>query len=145
MKPVPMLRTTLAWVLILAGTAGCGDKSKSAAVGKDKPAAAPAAEKTGSGNPITAPVDYLGAVGAAQKQAERVADITPVMQAIRAFQAGEDRMPKNLQELVTEGYLPKLPTPPRGAQLAYNPATGQVKFVPMAPPPAAPPAPAGGR
>lgn len=112
---------------------GCGQKPA-----KDAPAGGQATG-SGAGNPITAPVDYLGAVGAAQKQAQRVADLTPVQQAVRAFQAGEDRLPANLQELVSEGYIPRLPAPPRGAQLAYNPTTGQVKFVPVAvpnPPPA---------
>lgn len=124
MKPVLSGLTLLAAAILASG---CGQK-KSAA--KAEP---PAADK-GAGNPITAPVDYLGAVGAAQKQAARFADLTPVQQAVRAFQAGEDRMPANLQELVTEGYIPKLPVPPRGMVLAYNPGTGQVKFMPASAP-----------
>jgi hypothetical protein len=115
----PGLLGGMAVLAAALGFAGCGEKS-----GTDGKNA------SGAGNPITAPVDYLGAVGAAQKQAQRVADLTPVQQAVQAFQAGEDRLPATLQELVSEGYLARLPTPPRGAQLAYNPTTGQVKFVP---------------
>ncbi len=126
-----------AWILVLMmgcslGVVGCGSK-KDAAAGEKAAGTEPAGKTSpgvSSGNPLTAPVDYLGAVGAAQKQAARVADLTPVQLAVRAFQAGEDRMPSNLQEIVTEGYLPKLPTPPRGMVLAYNPGTGQVKFMP---------------
>ncbi len=111
-------------VLVLA-TGGCGEKSPS------KPAKpAESVEQKSSGNPLTAPVDYLGAVGAAQKSAARFADLNPVQQAVRAFQAGEDRLPGTLEELVSEGYLPRLPIAPAGSRLAYNPQTGQVRFVP---------------
>lgn len=77
----------------------------------------------------TAPVDYLGAVGAAQKQAQRFGDLNPVQQAVRTFKAGEDRMPANLQELVTEGYLPKLPVPPKGFVLVMI-RDGQTTWAP---------------
>jgi hypothetical protein len=110
-------------LIILASGSGCGPKPTETKSG-------PAAKDSGSGNPLTAPVDYLGAVGAAQKRAARFADLTPVQQAVQAFQAGEDRLPANLQEIVKEGYLPKLPTAPAGSVLAYDPRTGQVKFVP---------------
>lgn len=137
MKPaaVPSLLLTLALIpLAGVGLTGCGAKKPDAKPEKSaaEPAAksAPGTAASGPGNPITAPVDYLGAVGAAQKQAARFADLTPVQQAVRAFQAGEDRMPATLQEIVTEGYLPKLPVPPKGMVLAYDPRTGLVKFVP---------------
>lgn len=89
----------------------------------------------GAGNPLTAPVDYLGAVGAAQKRSVKVADLVPVQQAVQAFQAGEDRLPANLQEIVTEGYLPRLPDLPKGARFEYNPRSGQVRIIdpPVAP------------
>ncbi|GIT06190.1 MAG: hypothetical protein CM1200mP29_16010 [Verrucomicrobiota bacterium] len=38
----------------------------------------------------------------------------------------EDRYPKTLNELVSEGYFPRPPKPPRGMRYIYNPKTGQV-------------------
>lgn len=111
---------------------GCGEK----------PSAPSPKTESKSGNPITAPVDYLGAVGAAQKRAAKMADLLPLQQAIQAFRAGEDRLPKGLQELVTEGYLPRIPTPPQGSRLEYNPASGEVRVVPVTPAaPVSPPVP----
>lgn len=125
--------------------AGCGDSGSKSAKKEASPAAQePAAPRQGAGNPLTAPVDYLGAVGAAQRQAATTVDLTSLRQAVQAFQAGEERLPKNLQELVTEGYIPRLPSPPRGMQWAYQPGSGQVRAVPVPTPPPVPGAPSGG-
>lgn len=108
------------------GWTGCGKPpSASNQAGSNAPA-----KSGGAGNPLTAPVDYLGAVGSAQKQAAKVVDLTSLQQAIQAFQAGEDRLPSNLQELVSEGYLPRLPSPPSGTRFAYDSQRGQVRLVP---------------
>lgn len=101
--------------------AGCG--------GKEEAPTHAATNQTSAGNPITAPVDYLGAVNQAQKHSVKVVDTVQVQQAIRQFNAAEDRFPKDLAELVKEGYLPKLPVLPRGMKYQYNPANGQVKVV----------------
>ena len=101
--------------------AGCGDGSQQA-----KPAGT---SDNSSGNPITAPVDYVGAVGKAKRTGEKVADIATLQKAIQAFHAEEDRYPKDLNELVTTKILPRLPEPPYGMKFQYNPATGQIKAV----------------
>ncbi|MBU6401876.1 MAG: hypothetical protein KGS61_16290 [Verrucomicrobia bacterium] len=113
-------------VLLLAAgltLVGCGKKE----------AAAPAKKTTNdsfsSGNPITAPVDYLGALGKGKKAAERVVDTSTLNRAVQEFYAGEGRYPKDLQELVTEKYMPKLPQAPYGMKIVYNPTTGQVSVV----------------
>lgn len=108
-------------LLAAALSAGCG--------GQPKEAPAPATNAA-SGNPLTAPVDYVGAIGQAQKQAAKVVELVQVQQAIRQFQAAEDRYPKTLDELVKAGYLPALPRLPAGMKFDYNPATGQVRAVP---------------
>ncbi len=115
--------------LLFAGCDRKGDEAKDQA---NPPKAA--------GNPLTAPVDYLGAVGAAQKRSVKVADLVPVQQAVQAFQAGEDRLPANLQEIIAEGYLPRLPDLPKGARFEYNPRSGQVRIVdsPVVPAPSIP-------
>ena len=124
----------MAAVLLIIGVmvSGC-DKEADA---KSK-AATPNAQEA-SGNPITAPVDYLGAVGAAQKQAVKTVDLTTFSQAVQAFQAGEDRLPASLSELVTEGYLPRLPDAPKGMRFEYNPSSGQVRLVAAPAPPVRP-------
>jgi len=105
-----------------------------AGCGKSDPKADPKADsndgKSSSGNPLTAPVDYLGAVGKAKKVAEKTVSSAGTTQAIQFFQAEKGRFPKDLNELVVEGYLPKLPTAPPGMKLDYNPSNGQLKVIP---------------
>lgn len=116
------MKATLCVLLAVAAVgSGCGGKSRETT---------PSATNTAGGNPITAPVDYVGAVGQAQKQAAKVVDLVQVQQAIRQFHAAEDRYPRTLDELVREGYLPALPRLPAGLKFEYNPVTGQVRAVP---------------
>jgi hypothetical protein len=88
MKPALPLGLLLA---ILAG--GCGD-------GSNEP------------SPLTAPADYAGAVINAHQKAINVVDTTSLNQAIKMFQTEQGRNPKDLNELVTEKYIPKIPDPP---------------------------------
>ena len=83
-------------------------------------------ESTSAGNPLTAPLDYVGAVGKAKKVSEKRVNLANIQNAIKQFQAVEGRYPKALKELVTEGYFPRPPSPPRGMRYVYNPKTGQV-------------------
>jgi len=82
-----------------------------------------------SGNPLTAPVDYLGAAGKAKKHIEKTLDTVGIKQAIQMFQASEGRYPKDLQELVAGKYLPSLPQPPAGMKFQYDSKTGDLKIV----------------
>ena len=111
-------------LLLLAGLAlaGCGNKE-----GKST---ASATNGNSSGNPITAPVDYLGAVAKAKKSAETTVETVSLNQAIQQFSVAEGRYPKDLNELVTEKYLPKLPEPPYGMKIVYDATKGEVKVVP---------------
>lgn len=97
--------------------AGCGDSSK------------PGSAANTVSNAVTTPVNYLGAVGQAQKYSEKQIDLAQVTKAVQQFQAGEGRWPKSLQELVDEKYLTKIPVPPAGYKLVYNPANGAVSVV----------------
>lgn len=103
------------WLAILAavGWCGCGKKP----------------EKPPGENPITAPVDYLGAVAKGKTAAERTIDLAALKQAIQMFQVEEGRWPRDLNELVTAKLIPQIPTPPPGMKLVYDPATGEVKMV----------------
>ena len=100
---------------------GCGDKP---AAKSSTTNAAP------SGNPITAPVDYLGAAAQAKKVSEKTIDLAALRQAINLFYAQEDRYPRDLQELVTEQYLGSLPPTPTGMQFKYNAKTGEIAIAP---------------
>ena len=112
------------FVAALALLAGCGeDSSKKAATN-----ATNAEPKYDSGNPLTAPADYVGALGQAKKHAEKVIDVSYINQAIQLFNASEGRNPKNLQELVPN-YLGKIPDAPLGSKIVYDAATGTVKVV----------------
>lgn len=111
----------LAFVLVtVLGSTGC---SRSTAPAPATSTNAPAS----SAQPLTAPVDYVGAVGRAGQHSAQVVDLAQVRQAIQQFHAGEDRYPQNLEELVKEGYLAKLPKLPAGREYRYDPATGQVR------------------
>ncbi|MEW6159175.1 MAG: hypothetical protein AB1813_17250 [Verrucomicrobiota bacterium] len=101
---------------------GCGKKEEAAKTPEAEP-------NYSSGNPVTAPVDYLGAVNQGKKRAEKTIDTVSLQQAIQVFQVEEDRYPKDLNELVTKGYLPRLPTPPYGMRFTYNASNGQVAVV----------------
>jgi hypothetical protein len=117
-----MKRMAVTLLAIAVWLIGCGKK--------DPAPVPPATNQPISGNPITAPVDYLGAVNQAQKHAVKVVDTVQVQQAVQQFHAAEDRYPRDLAELVKEGYLPKIPPLPAGMKYQYNPTTGQIKAVP---------------
>jgi hypothetical protein len=110
---------TLLSVVIGAGLlVGCSEKKSSAP-----------AQDTSSGNPLTAPADYLKAAANSEKKAIGVVDITSLNKAIQLFQVDKGRLPKDLNELVTEKYMPQLPPPPAGSKIEYDAKTGTVKIV----------------
>lgn len=107
--------------LILVATAvalaGCGDNSKTSQAVKQVD------------NVVSAPVNYVGAVVQAQKYSEKQIDLAYVNQAIQQFQAGEGRLPKDLEEMVALHYLGKIPEAPYGYKIVYDAAAGSIKVV----------------
>jgi hypothetical protein len=97
--------------------AGCGDNSKTTQA------------VNAVSNVVSAPVDYLGAVGQAQKYSVKQIDLAYVNQAIQQFQAGEGRLPKDLNEMVEMHYLGKLPEAPFGYKIIYDATAGAIKVV----------------
>src|SRR2546423_14820902 len=108
-------------VLLLGGLALSGCSKKEAAS-----TSSATNENYSSGNPLTAPVDYLGAVVKAKKSAEQTVETVSLNQAVQQFSVAEGRYPKDLDELVKEKYLPRLPDPPYGMKIVYDAAKGQV-------------------
>lgn len=107
----------LAAGLVLAGCSG----------GSDQPAKATNATSSAS-SPSDAP-GYLGALGKAQQSAVKTADVASLTQSIQSFSVDKGRYPKDLDELVQEKYLSKLPAPPYGMKYSYDAANGTLKVV----------------
>lgn len=101
--------------------AGCGDGGTESGQSTNS---------ASSGNPLTAPVDYLGAMGNAKKKAVGTVDVSSLTKAVQMFHISEGRFPKDLEELVTLKYMAKIPEAPHGQKIVYDPATGQVTVAP---------------
>jgi hypothetical protein len=98
--------------------AGCGDKA-------DGPKQTTNAASSG-GSPLTAPVDYLGAVAKGQQNAVKAVDTASITKAIQLFGVDHGRNPKDLNELVQEKYLPQVPAAPYGTKIVYDADSGTV-------------------
>jgi hypothetical protein len=107
----------LASVLLLAG---CGDKSGSSQGGTNS---------ASSGNPLDAPGDYLKSAVKAQRDATMQLDTNSLDKAISLFNVDKGRNPKDLNELVAERYIPKVPDPPYGTKIVYDADSGRVSIV----------------
>jgi hypothetical protein len=105
--------------LVLSGT-GCGQSETEKTPGSTNQ----------TGSPLTAPVDYLGAIHKGQVAAEKTVDVASITKAIQMFAIEHGRNPKDLNELVEEKVIPALPRPPYGMQFKYDPASGKVSVVP---------------
>jgi hypothetical protein len=117
------MKTQLFFCLAVSGLiVGCGDASST------KPAQQTNAASSG-GSLITAPVDYLNSITKAEQSAIKSIDLSAVNAAIRQFQVEQSRLPKDLNELVQEKYLPRIPPVPYGTRLVYDPATGEAKVL----------------
>ena len=97
---------------------------------KDQPGSTGQTNAASSGNPLTAPVDYLGAAAKAKQSASKTLLGAGFDQAISLFYTETGRFPKDLKEL-TPQYLPSIPSPPAGMKYDYDPKTGVVKVVPQ--------------
>ncbi|MCF7668376.1 MAG: hypothetical protein K9N48_01205 [Verrucomicrobia bacterium] len=118
------------FMLVVAVVAvGCAKQSKTEGESPDTNAPPQTNETTNAEageNPLTAPTDYLGAVAQGQKTSIRVVGLSSLKNAVRTFQAGEGRLPTNLNEIVQKDYMPKLPQAPSGMKFSYDPKTGEV-------------------
>src|ERR1700733_10540202 len=104
-------------LIILAGAlvvGGCGKEQSPPA----SPSPAPSANPSGGG--------YLGALVKGQQVAVKGIDTAALNQEIQLFNTQEGRLPKDLDELVTKQYLPKLPDPPIGMKINYDAVQGKV-------------------
>jgi hypothetical protein len=114
----PSFCLSLAASLLLIG---CGESS-------NQPAQATNGATSGS-SPLSAPADYVGALGKAQQAAVKTVDTTSLNQAIQLFNVENGRNPKDLNELVEKKFIPKIPDAPHGMKLDYDATAGKVKVV----------------
>jgi hypothetical protein len=117
MKTISCIAVAFALVLT-----GCGEKSSSSG------SSASANTNSSSGNPLNAPADYLRAVSKGQQDAVKTVGLSSVKSAIDAFSADKGRYPKDLDELVSQKYLPKIPDAPHGMKMGYDANTGTVSM-----------------
>jgi hypothetical protein len=80
-------------------------------------------------SPLNAPAGYLGALAKGQQSAVKTIDTTSVDKAIQLFSVENGRNPKDLNELVEQKFIPKIPETPFGTKLVYDPNAGTVKIV----------------
>jgi len=113
---------TVSLALGLVWLVGCGQKDET------QPAKS-TNETAATGNPLTAPVDYLGAIAKAKKNSVKTIDTVSLNHAIQFFNTAEGRYPKDLNELVTEGYAPRIPDAPYGMKIVYDATRGEVRVV----------------
>ena len=76
-------------------------------------------------------VPYYGAMIKAKRNAITTSDVASLKPSIDQFQVDKGRFPKDLDELVQEKYISKVPDAPYGFKIDYDPATGVVKVVPQ--------------
>jgi hypothetical protein len=123
LEPAIDMRVVSLHLIVMAGLLFCG-------CGKQD-STSQSTNASSSGNPLTAPVDYLGAAAKAKKATEKTVSSAGLNQAIQMFQAQEGRNPKTLAELVSKQYLSSIPPAPAGMRYDYNPQTGQVRVIPQ--------------
>jgi len=113
------------YLVLLTGLllAGCDQKSDSAVTSGGTNAAVK------GGSALSAPTDYLKAVTKGEQDAEKTVDTTSLNKAVDLFNVDKGRYPKDLNELVQEKYIPKMPVPPYGSKLDYDATSGKVTVV----------------
>ena len=85
-------------------------------------------QKSSSTNQITNAADINNPLVNAKRVADKTIDVSYLNQAIQLFNVQEGRNPKTLEEL-TPKYVSKLPDPPLGYKLNYDPAKGEATVV----------------
>ncbi|HEY3761302.1 MAG TPA: hypothetical protein VGN23_06100 [Verrucomicrobiae bacterium] len=123
-----MKKTFLLSVIAALFVVGCGDKSSSSNPSTQSTNAAPKVA-TAPANPAPpSSVNYLGTLVAAQQSADKKLDTAYLNQAIQNYNVDQGHYPKTLQDLVPN-YIGKIPQPPLGYQLKYDPKAGSVTVV----------------
>jgi hypothetical protein len=121
--------------LFLAATtlalSGCGKEQNSPSPAVAPAPVAPAAMTATPAAPPDAANGYLGTLARGQQKAVKTIDVTSLNEEINLFNVQEGHFPKDLDELVTQHYIPSLPYTPAGMKLVYDASQGKVSVVPQ--------------
>jgi hypothetical protein len=85
-------------------------------------------ESTPSGGGGATSGGYVGALEKGQQTAVKTVDVASLNQNIQLFNAQEGRNPEDLDELVKQHYIPKVPDAPAGMKFVYDKAEGKVSL-----------------
>ena len=72
---------------------------------------------------------YMGGLAQAKQNAGKTVDVASLTRVISQFQVDKGRFPTDLNELVQEKYISRIPDAPYGMKIDYDPATGTVAVV----------------
>jgi hypothetical protein len=123
------MKTAFGFLLVLALVLlGCGEKQASQPVPTTN-APVRGSTNVAGGSALTAPVDYLSALGDGKRKAIKTVDVAQLHQAIEMFNVDEGRYPKDLNELVESKLINQIPDAPYGMKLDYDPNTGKISVV----------------
>ena len=110
-----------AWLLIAALTApllGCSGRRARAV----RTAESDATREAGN---------YQEMLATARRRTAEEDSLGPVVRGLEVFRTERGRLPTNLFEMVHSGTMRAIPPPPQGAAYAYDPRSGNVRFVPV--------------
>src|SRR5262249_29650345 len=112
-----MKNILLASVAAFLFVTGCSQSDSSSQTGTSTNSSA-ISTNLGMMQPV---VDYYGNMAKAKQTAGKTVDVASLNQAIGLFQVDKGRLPSDLDELVKEGYLKKIPDAPYGTKIDYDP------------------------
>lgn len=72
---------------------------------------------------------YMGSLKQAKQLAGKTVDLASLNRAIDQFYVDKSRYPNDLNELVTEKYISRVPDAPGGMKIDYDQTTGKVQVV----------------
>jgi hypothetical protein len=113
MKAIQSVLSVIAGAALLCG---CGEKPTTPAT------------PVASTPPSTNPADINNPLVNAKRTADKTIDAAALNEEVQLFNVQEGRYPKTLEEL-TPKYIGKLPDPPLGYKLNYDPVKGEVTVV----------------
>ena len=145
MKPAVLQRVTAAMVavVLVSSFTGCGKGEPEPTAAPVQPAADPNAGQvavtpvaTAPGTPpppidVSAPPPMTAtapAVAAAESDVPSKDALEAVTHALQSFSIAHERAPKSLEELISSGYLRKLPPPPAGKKYVYVPEINNISL-----------------
>jgi hypothetical protein len=136
------MKTTI-FVVLTTGLlmVGCGDKENAASTplnasevsadtnSQSLGVTASTNESVIAESPQADPTNQLSSPVRSGRRPARTLESVALEKAIQRFNIQEQRFPKDLEELVTKGFVSALPENPPGGRYVYDPTNGQLLLV----------------